>query len=165
MKGIAVRYISLFVIGIVSLMVALAVFSKVMKSGTSIRCTLLSIGRILFGNDWMSESCHKTEGMETYQIYSGKCEDIATEISPYLIACWKKSAEGLEKADRWCYELYLQQVPDDCTPLAMRKNITSVLDKQYRELSNHFYLLNEFGKGSYTVYIFYNSSSSMVEII
>ena len=164
MKGIAIRYISLFVLGLVSLMVALSIFFHFFGFSKTVACRMSSISSILFGSQSMS-SCDANHEMETYQIYDSDCPTIAKWLSSYMIACWRKSGMGSSSKDMWCYEVYLQNASDNCTPEALAGNLTLVLKKLDNAVNENSYIVAPMGGGAYPVYVMYNGSSQEVGII
>ena len=168
MRGVATRYIILFVLGIISLMVALDIFFTFTGFFQTFHCKLYSLRRALFHNEdpIMAERCASHDlSMETQQVPSGTCQQIAEGMAPYLMACWEKSWHGKASKDIWCYELYLQGVPDGCTNIELAGNLTEILSSTGPEVNDNSYLSAEITKGEYPVYIFYNSTNNEVGII
>ena len=169
MKGIATRYIVLFVLGMVSLMVALSLFFGFGNFFSSLGCRLYSLRNVVFReNDPIAmEKCmQQKHDMEQGFVYGEDCHEISEGIAPYMIACWERSYQGRAGEDIWCYELSVSNKGTDCSSSVIAGELTRILSSTGQTaLNDNSAVTISIPAGETLAYVVFNSTSGRVEII
>jgi len=127
MKALALSVVIGIIIGMVSLLVLLMLFSGSFKPLSNwIYCNLYYKIAVIFNPKLSSDACKLPNNIETAEIKESSNLEFSRILLSYIIACWKESElKGINKSHP-CYELRLLNPVDNVTEY----NVTQVLIKE-----------------------------------